>query len=301
MGNKTKRFLGKRKRKILENMAKARANRQKKYSIEEQSSKPNDALNYGDADHDIVSSLIEDFVVAENKLQSTVEELNDIQEFEIDVEANVSTMNSCTTSLGESYDMTINHAALTGAMLIGCGRTNLNFGKLIIPTTTGTFKSKASSISVKKMCVCLRCFGTGIRCKDQKITRDDVFWTTKMEPKLLEFYNKCLLPELIDLRKNRHHPRWAGAGGANEVRALASRPPRRRVPAAVRGNAARLGLPFRNLKNPGNKPNISIKVRTLSHKMETLPTQLQRYGRHQSIDPRIMKIMTNYKAEQSQD
>ncbi|RVE47948.1 hypothetical protein evm_007462 [Chilo suppressalis] len=40
---------------------------------------------------DIVSSLIEDFVVAENRLQSTVEELNDIQEFEIDVEANVST------------------------------------------------------------------------------------------------------------------------------------------------------------------------------------------------------------------
>ncbi|RVE42640.1 hypothetical protein evm_012726 [Chilo suppressalis] len=56
-------------------------------------------------------------------------------------------------------------------MLIGCGRTNLNFGKLmghLIPTTTGTFKSKASSISVKKMCVCLRCFGTGIRCKDHK-------------------------------------------------------------------------------------------------------------------------------------
>ncbi|RVE50457.1 hypothetical protein evm_004882 [Chilo suppressalis] len=123
-------------------------------------------------------------------MQSTVEHLNDIQEFEIDVEANVSTsspfriegrrmvdfshffdqikslsdhnpglgcsisnmqivrekiiglesviyfqcnmcnqkfqVNSCTTSLCESNDMTINHAALTGAMLIGCGRTNLN-------------------------------------------------------------------------------------------------------------------------------------------------------------------------------
>ncbi|XP_045509000.1 uncharacterized protein LOC123704641 isoform X2 [Colias croceus] len=167
-------------------MVTARAKRRKMNTIEVQSSKPNDA----DKGQDIFSSLIEDFVIPENRMQSTAEELDDIQEFEIGVESNVLTkslfriegrrivdfnhlfdqiktlsdhnpglgcsisnmqiirekliglesvihfqcnmcnqkfqINSCETSPDESNDMTINHAALTGAMLIGCGRTNLN-------------------------------------------------------------------------------------------------------------------------------------------------------------------------------
>lgn len=36
-----------------------------------------------------------------------------------------------------------------------------------------------------------------------KIMRDCAFWETKMEPKIIRFYNECLLPEIIDPRNNR--------------------------------------------------------------------------------------------------
>ncbi|RVE40146.1 hypothetical protein evm_015204 [Chilo suppressalis] len=61
-------------------------------------------------------------------------------------------------------------------------------------------------ISQKNVCLFAVWTGQEFAIKTTKITRDDVFWTTKMEPKLVEFYNKCLLPELIDPRKSRSMP-----------------------------------------------------------------------------------------------
>ncbi|RVE50458.1 hypothetical protein evm_004883 [Chilo suppressalis] len=60
-------------------------------------------------------------------------------------------------------------------------------------------------ISQKNVCLFAVWTGQEFAIKTTKITRDDVFWKTKMEPKLVEFYNKCLLPELIDPRKRRVH------------------------------------------------------------------------------------------------
>lgn len=41
------------------------------------------------------------------------------------------------------------------------------------------------------------------RKKSLALARDEEFWKAKMEQKLLDFYNKCLLPEIIDPRKSR--------------------------------------------------------------------------------------------------
>lgn len=38
------------------------------------------------------------------------------------------------------------------------------------------------------------------------IERDDEFWKTKMEMKLIRFYNECLLLEIVDSRKDRSRP-----------------------------------------------------------------------------------------------
>ncbi|XP_050671428.1 uncharacterized protein LOC126969880 isoform X2 [Leptidea sinapis] len=38
------------------------------------------------------------------------------------------------------------------------------------------------------------------------IEKDDLFWETKMKPKLIKFYMKCLLPEIIDSRNVRGMP-----------------------------------------------------------------------------------------------
>lgn len=35
------------------------------------------------------------------------------------------------------------------------------------------------------------------------IQRDDEFWKTKMEAKLVKFYYDCILPELVDPRHSR--------------------------------------------------------------------------------------------------
>lgn len=36
-----------------------------------------------------------------------------------------------------------------------------------------------------------------------QIKKDDLFWTNKMKRQLIDFYHKCLLPEIIDPRKTR--------------------------------------------------------------------------------------------------
>jgi len=37
-----------------------------------------------------------------------------------------------------------------------------------------------------------------------KVNRDNAFWTNKMLPFLIRFYNECILPEILDSRHNRH-------------------------------------------------------------------------------------------------
>lgn len=40
----------------------------------------------------------------------------------------------------------------------------------------------------------------------KKFERDDIFWQTKMFPKLNNFFFYCLLPELVDPRHPRSMP-----------------------------------------------------------------------------------------------
>lgn len=40
----------------------------------------------------------------------------------------------------------------------------------------------------------------------ERIERDDNFWKTQMESKLVKFYMKCLLPEIVDSRHARRMP-----------------------------------------------------------------------------------------------
>lgn len=40
----------------------------------------------------------------------------------------------------------------------------------------------------------------------ERIFRDDNFWTEHMENKLIKFYEQCILPEIIDPRRERRMP-----------------------------------------------------------------------------------------------
>lgn len=54
--------------------------------------------------------------------------------------------------------------------------------------------------------VCYFVLWTPLGMSVEKIYRDDSFWTENMEKKLTNFYNTCLLPELIDSRHLRKLP-----------------------------------------------------------------------------------------------
>ncbi|XP_076545135.1 uncharacterized protein LOC143305429 isoform X2 [Osmia lignaria lignaria] len=53
---------------------------------------------------------------------------------------------------------------------------------------------------------CLFCIWTRKGLKYIRVDRDDNFWQNNMEPKLIQFYLLCMLPELIDSRYNRGMP-----------------------------------------------------------------------------------------------
>ncbi|XP_073953228.1 LOW QUALITY PROTEIN: uncharacterized protein [Choristoneura fumiferana] len=61
-------------------------------------------------------------------------------------------------------------------------------------------------ISQKNVCLFAVWTGAEFRLKSIKINKDDQFWTNNMEPKLIRFYQNCLLPELVDGRKSRTMP-----------------------------------------------------------------------------------------------
>lgn len=55
---------------------------------------------------------------------------------------------------------------------------------------------------------CLFCVWTGpeFELKVEKIVRDDDFYMSAMRPKLLQFYNDHLIPEIVDPKKCRSLP-----------------------------------------------------------------------------------------------
>ena len=53
---------------------------------------------------------------------------------------------------------------------------------------------------------CIFAVWTPIDVKFVRVTRDHDFWSSTMEPLLTQFYMKCLLPEIVDSRRNRNMP-----------------------------------------------------------------------------------------------
>lgn len=58
-------------------------------------------------------------------------------------------------------------------------------------------------ITKRNYCLLAVWTGKNIKIKTEKVIRNDQFWSENMEKKLLSFYNKCLLPEIVDSRKAR--------------------------------------------------------------------------------------------------
>ncbi|KAI5631791.1 yqaJ-like viral recombinase domain-containing protein [Phthorimaea operculella] len=58
-------------------------------------------------------------------------------------------------------------------------------------------------ITQKDVCMLGIWFGETVPMKVYLIQRDDKFWKTKMETKLVKFYYDCMLPELVDPRHSR--------------------------------------------------------------------------------------------------
>lgn len=63
-------------------------------------------------------------------------------------------------------------------------------------------------LHITKKYICLFAVWTGpdFPLKVVRVAKDDVFWEEKMFPKLSHFYEKCVLPEIIDPRKARSMP-----------------------------------------------------------------------------------------------
>lgn len=53
---------------------------------------------------------------------------------------------------------------------------------------------------------CIFALWTPLGLKMEKILRDDDFWNKKMVNKLVQFYEHCVLPELLDPRQERNMP-----------------------------------------------------------------------------------------------
>lgn len=53
---------------------------------------------------------------------------------------------------------------------------------------------------------CIFAIWTPLGLKVETIVRDDIFWNENMEKKLVQFYEQCLLPEIVDPRRERNMP-----------------------------------------------------------------------------------------------
>lgn len=61
-------------------------------------------------------------------------------------------------------------------------------------------------IANKNCCIFAIWTGEEFPLKVIRVYRDDLFWNEKMLPKLTQFYNRCILPEVVDPRKARSMP-----------------------------------------------------------------------------------------------
>lgn len=61
-------------------------------------------------------------------------------------------------------------------------------------------------ITRKNLCLFAVWTGKDFPLKIEKITRDDDFWQNQMKTRLINYYNECLLPEIVDPRKSRSMP-----------------------------------------------------------------------------------------------
>lgn len=61
-------------------------------------------------------------------------------------------------------------------------------------------------VTRKNLCLFAVWTGKKFPLKVEKITRDDEFWQNEMQTRLVNYYNECLLPEIVDPRKSRSMP-----------------------------------------------------------------------------------------------
>lgn len=78
-------------------------------------------------------------------------------------------------------------------------------GEIVLNTTHNWYYQAQGQLHITKKDFCLFGVWTGTEfpIKTVLIKRDDNFWETKMKNRLVNFYHKCVLPEIVDPRKCR--------------------------------------------------------------------------------------------------
>ena len=128
-------------------------------------------------------------------------------------------IDSCIAFLGASPDGIIGQE---GILEIKCPKSAENFTpeeaieqvpavRRMFTRNTGISMSKThhyfyqvqGQLHITDRKYCIFCLWTPKGLKSIKVERDDAFWKREMEPKLVQFYLECMLPELIDSRHNR--------------------------------------------------------------------------------------------------
>ena len=78
-------------------------------------------------------------------------------------------------------------------------------GEITLNTNHNWYYQAQGQLHITKKDICLFAVwtGTDFPLKTAIIKRDDNFWKTKMVSRLVDYYYKCMLPEIVDPRKCR--------------------------------------------------------------------------------------------------
>jgi hypothetical protein len=79
-------------------------------------------------------------------------------------------------------------------------------GQFQLKRTDSYYFQVQGQLHITKKMFCYFCIWTSRDILYEKIKRDDNFWKTKMLLHLVNFYNNCLLPEMVDPRYDRNLP-----------------------------------------------------------------------------------------------
>lgn len=79
-------------------------------------------------------------------------------------------------------------------------------GKLRLKQTDTFYYQVQGQLNISNRQFCYFCIWTPHGILYEKIEKNNIFWETKMLPKLTNFYYNCLLPEIIDSRFDRNLP-----------------------------------------------------------------------------------------------